>query len=295
MRFDKNKLYYVLVILALQVITGCDIINPEEPIPAQIHIGETNLILQPGQGSSRHKLTEVWVYAENSFVGAFATPTIIPFITDSVTTTFTISAGIRNNGILDDAIIYPMLSPLVFELPTTPGSESTIAANFSYKPTAVFSLISDFELGNDFTDDRDTFPETSMVRSSVEPFDGDYSGEIVLTAENNLIEVSHALTLIDLPTNPAQRREAYLEFQYRADMEFSVGLLGIPLTGAEYSEFFYIVKRSDEWNMIYLDLTSLLEASGFTAYKILFRSFYPPEATAAQLKIQLDNIKVVHL
>ncbi len=295
MKFDKKILFYIPVIIAFQAIIGCDIINPEEPIPTQVHIGEANLVVQPGQGSSRHKITEVWVDAGTSFLGAFGTPTTISLITDSVETTFTISAGIRNNGILDDAIIYPMLSPVVYTLPTTPGSESTVDANFSYKPQAVFSLISDFESGNDFIVDRDTSLETTMVRTSVDPFEGDYSGEIVLTAENNLIEVTHSFSLIDLPTDPSPGEETYLEFQYRADMEFSVGLLGIPLNGEEYAEFFYIVKRSDEWNMIYLDLTSLLEASGFTAYKILFRSFYPPEATAAELKIQLDNIKVVHL
>ncbi len=295
MRFDKNVFIYIAVLLVFQGITGCDIINPEEPIPAQVHIGEATLLVQPGQGSARHKITEVWVTAETSFLGAFGTPTTIPFITDAPATHFTISAGIRNNGILDDAIIYPMYTPLEFELPTIPGSESTITPTFSYKPEVVFSLISDFELSNDFIDDRDTFPATKMERTSVQPFEGEYSGEIVLTAMNNLIEVSHALTLIDLPTNPNNSKKTYLEFQYRADMEFSIGLLGIPLTGAEYAEFFYIVKRSDEWNMIYLDLTSLLEASGFTAYKILFRSFYPPEATAPELKIQLDNIKVVHL
>ena len=295
MKFDKKIFFYFILIPAFQAITGCDIINPEEPIPAQIHIEETKLVLEPGQGSSRHKLTEVWVYADGSYIGAFATPTTIPYITDSVTTTFTLRAGIRNNGILDDAIYYPMLLPLVYELPTTPGSESTVAANFSYKPEAVFSLISDFELGNDFTVDRDTSLETMLVRTSTDPFEGNYSGEIVLTKEKNLIEVTHSFTMIDLPTGSNPKKETYLEFRYKADMEFSVGLLGIPLNGEEYAEFFYIVKRSDEWNMIYLDLTSLLEASGLSAYKILFRSFYPPEATAAELKIQLDNIKVVHL
>ena len=106
------------------------------------------------------------------------------------------------------------------------------------------------------------------------------------------IEVTHALTLTDLPVDG---RAAYLEIDYKTEIEMSIGLLGIPLNGQEYSNFLYIIKPSATWNKLYIELTDLLVLSKLPAYKILFRSFYPPNSPKASYRLQLDNIKVVHL
>lgn len=68
-----------------------------------------------------------------------------------------------------------------------------------------------------------------------DPFEGDYSGEIVLTAKANFIEVGNAIALGGLPTDG---RSTYLEFQYKSEMEMSIGILGISLTGEKFSNFF---------------------------------------------------------
>jgi hypothetical protein len=161
-----------------------------------------------------------------------------------------------------------------------------------YRPEAVFSLLSDFETSNEFNVNRDTVAASFVARSMNDPFEGSYSGEIVLSDEAYFIEVSHAFAMVDLPTDGTS---TYLEFWYKSEMDMSIGILGISLDGQEFSNFFYLVKPSENWNMLYIELTDLLTTSDFPAYKILFRSLYPGNATKPELKIYLDNIKVVHL
>ena len=64
-------------------MSGCDIINPDEPIPARIQLNAPVFELQPGQGTAQHKITEFWTFANGSFIGAFAPPTEIHHITET--------------------------------------------------------------------------------------------------------------------------------------------------------------------------------------------------------------------
>lgn len=290
MKYKRSLIY--LLLLSLVFTYGCEIINPAEDIPASIHINVPQVEMEPGQGSARHKITEVWTIAGPDLLGAFGTPTDVHFIPKGTTTRMEFRPGIRNNGILDAAIVYPMMTEYVIELETTPGSLSVVTPVFRYKPEAVFSLVTDFETVNDFIDNRDTIPASNLVRTDVEPFEGNFSGEIILTSDANFIEVANAISLADLPIDGT---ETYLEFHYKSEVNLDIGLLGSTLTGQNFSNFFYTLLPSDDWNKIYIELTDVLENSGFPSYKILFRSRYPSNGTATSYKILLDNIKVVHL
>lgn len=272
---------------------GCDIINPSEPLPTRIELQPFDFQIEPGQGSANNKITEVWVfYGNNTFLGAFAPPVAVNFL-DEGTTQFKFRPGIRNNGILDDAITYPMFEEYTIDVNAFPGNVVTVDPVTKYKEEVVFSFLSDFELDNPWVDNRDTVSASNLVQSTTDPFEGNFCGEIVMSQSANFIEVGHLLPLGGLPVDGI--KSTYLEFRYKSEVDMSIGLLGYNLTGQSYSNFFYLVKASDEWNMLYIDLTDQLEASKLDAYKILFRSLYPSSSTEPEYHIFLDNIKVVHL
>ncbi len=272
-------------------LSGCAIFDPEEPTPATLHLEPFQFQAQPGQGTADNRITEVWVYANSSQLGAFSPPVDIQYL-DEGHVTFRFRPGIRNNGILNDAIIYPLFSAYTVDLEVSPGSEHLVKPATGYLEGARFSLLVDFELNNPFTNNRDTLDGTNLVRSQADVYEGQYAGEIVLTATNNFIEVGHVLDMTDLPVDG---KAAYLEFRYKNDTEFSIGLLATSITGESYANFFYLVKPTDTWNMLYIELTDLLKASALPAYKILFKSIYPPSSTQPELRLYFDNIKVVHL
>ena len=175
---------------------------------------------------------------------------------------------------------------------TTPGSFSQVNPVTHYKPQAVVSLNADFETGNEFVDNRDTIAASFVSLTMTDPFEGEYSGEIILSHDAYFIEVANAISMNDLPTDGTP---TYLELQYKCESEFAIGILGLSLNGQTFPNFFYLVKPTETWNMLYIELTDMLSASDFPSYKILFRSAYPSNITEPEVKIYLDNVKVVHL
>ncbi len=289
-RLFPTEILFLLIFLIS--ITGCDIINPAEPIPTRIQLEPFDLKLQPNQGSEQSKITEIWVFDEANLVGVFSPDVEISYLGNKDNTKFSFRPGIRNNGISNDAIVYPLYTNFEITLPSTPGSHSVIHPVTHYKQGVVVSLNADFESGNEFVYNRDTLSASNLTRSMEDPFEGNYAGEIILSHDAYYIEVGNGLPIGGLPTDGTP---TYLEFQYKSEADFSIGVLGIQLDGQSFSNFFYLVIPSENWNMLYIDLTDELQASAFPAYKILFRSAYPANATKPELKIELDNIKVVHL
>ena len=159
------------------------------------------------------------------------------------------------------------------------------------KTDVVFSLIADFETQNDFVENLDTFPANELFRSSTKPFEGEYSGEIILTPDAPRVEVTHSVPMSDLPVDGTP---AFLEFHYKTELPVEVGIQGITLSGQKFPKYFYLLKPNEEWNKIYLELTPYLEESVLPGYKILFRATYPSEATVPSFKILIDNIQVLH-
>jgi len=284
-------MYWLVMTLAFG-LGSCNVINPEELKPTIVHLQPFNFQVEPGQGSGTNKITETWVNANGNFLGVFTPPVDIYYL-DQGETWFTFYPGIRNNGIAGDPIQYPIFAVDSFEFLAGEGVDIEIQPVTAYKPGTVFSLVADFELSNPFTDNRDTVSASNLVRSSVDVFEGQYSGQMVLSQEANFIEVGHAVPMSGLPADG--NTPTYLELRYKSEVEFSIGVLAIELDGQSYSNFFYLVRPSSEWNMLYIELTDQIAVSATPAYKILFRSLYPAGSPEPQYNIFLDNIKVVHL
>jgi hypothetical protein len=291
----KNKhitCFWLGILMSCSVlIVSCDLINPDEELPATIRLEPFNFQIQPGQGSGNQKITEVWVFANSNVLGAFAPPVDIRHLLEGPTK-FLFYPGIRNNGLVDNAIIYPMYTADSIQVNSMHGAIFDFQPVTRYKPNTIFSLVADFELNNEFVDNRDTVEASRMIRSTTDVFEGSYSGEIIISKEAFFIEVGHAVPMAGLPIDG---RPSYLEFRYKNDVEFAIGILGIQLNGQSFSDFFYLVRPTDEWNMLYIDLTQRIIDSQFPSYKVLIRSAYPDNATEESYSIFLDNIKVVHL
>lgn len=275
----------------LTVLCGCELINPPEPLPVQLRLTPFDFQVQSGQGSSLNKFSETWVYANSNFVGAFAPGATVYYLGEG-SVSFTCRPGIRNNGISEDAITYPLVTGYTFDRIVAPGDILDVRPVSRYQPNADFPLLADFEQVNPFTDNRDTVPGTSLEVSESDAVDGVRCGRIVLLDSARTVNVGNAIPLTSLPTNGTP---AYLEFWYKSEIELGIGLVGIALNGQEFESLIYIAKPSAEWNMLYLDLSDWLKASGFPAYQVVFLSEYPAGGTKEEYEILLDNVKVVHL
>src|SRR6187402_11613 len=168
-----------LVVCLVAGMVSCDLINPDETLPTTLHIEPFTFETFSGQGSADNKITEVWVFADGSILGSFQPPVDVRYL-GTGPTTFVFRPGVRNNGIAGDAIVYPLFGGDTFNLEATPGATFTISPKSQYQQGTVFGLVSDFELNNPFTDNRDTVSASELVRSSTDVYEGAFAGEIIM-------------------------------------------------------------------------------------------------------------------
>jgi len=287
----KFSLFYIITLIYLIVmLPSCDN-NLEVEIPAYIYIDtielNTNIFTE---GAPTQKITELWVYADNNPVGVFSTNQLIPILsTDFSNPKISIFAGIRANGSKSDIQIYFLYSELKIDKELYPGKIDTLTAKFSYSKNANFIFIEDFENGNIFNKDVDKDSKTNITQSTENPINGKYSGKISLTSENNQIEVT---TFQDYYNLPKGGNAIFLEADYKCNTGLIIGLSGKLKNGSEYKVDLIYLKEKENWNKLYLDITSQILNSGLESYKIYFRAVHNSENSTSTIFI--DNIKLLY-
>lgn len=99
-------MYFFLFLLEF-FVWGCSKSKIEADIPAYLSIDSVfvNTNYQT-QGSASHKITDIWVYLNDDFIGAFELPVKIPILKQG-NHKITIKAGIKVNGIANTRTAYP--------------------------------------------------------------------------------------------------------------------------------------------------------------------------------------------
>lgn len=267
---------------------GCDIINPDDPVPAYVLIDDIPLSISAGQGTGSEAITEAWFYAGGDFLGAYSLPATIPVIGEGLTEII-VFPGITVNGITATPDIYPFYRRFEIEADLQPLGTTTLSPQTAYLPSTQFTIIEGFETDNIFVDDRDGNAETTVVLTAQDVFEGGRSGYIALTEDNNVIEVAALPVIDDLPTNGSP---VYLELNYKNNAELGVGLVGHAQGLPATTFIVLILRKSATWNKVYIDLTDALQQSQLTGYQILLRAFHDADNTTSEIFI--DNLKLVH-
>ncbi|MEL6989410.1 MAG: hypothetical protein AAGK97_16480, partial [Bacteroidota bacterium] len=259
--------FFIIIIAGLCII-GCKL-DQEEMIPAYIHIPSVEVNTAAGEGANTHKITDVWVYANDNLLGAFPIPATVPIL-ENGDTKIEIFPGIKDNGINSTPELYPMLQTVIQTVNLQPSEIDTLIPAFVYKSNVNFEFVENFENTIIFTFDEDGNVSTVLNPSSEEARTGLRSGKIELNATNNFIEVGNDQRISGLPTNGSP---VYLELDYKNTMEFSIGLIGYdPLIG-DPSQLIITLREREDWNKVYINLTEQLQLSQFDEYRIFFSAF----------------------
>jgi len=293
-------LFLLSVILGgiLLSITSCDIINPEEPIPAFLFIPEFTLNTEEAtEGTNSQKITEVHIFVANEFLGIFTLPATIPVLEEGLQEVQVFPA-IRSNGLGDITDIYPFYTPYQAELEFIPANVDTIFPVTEYQETAKFFFEpqESFEDGTlAFAEDLDGNPETTIELTNQVVFEGSGSGLIQLEQDDDQIELGSNL-ITEMPNINAIT--TYLELDYMTEITFLVGVIGFDSQGRIISSAIDKgVNPKDDWNKIYFNFTDemiqLLELGNqLVGYRfVIIADLFAGDAE--QANIYLDNIKLV--
>lgn len=288
----KNHWKLLGFVLILFSMGSCDIINPEEQVPAYLEIQDFTLTTLPGsQGSDSERITEVWVFIDGVFLGMYDLPAVVPVL-KAGPTEIRLEAGIRDNGISSVPDIYPFYEPYTVNLNLEANKTESINPVTSYLADAKFAFIEDFEETRPRVFTQILTGVTPLERTQDDVFEGDFSGQFSLTKENSpVVEIATAANFSGLQEDGVF---VYLEVNYKSDAPVIWGFVGEPdpIAGPErfYDPGF---APKDEWNKIYFNLSQILFSSLLNEYQIGFQAFLTEESPDSAT-VLLDNIKLVH-
>lgn len=290
-------IHFTLSLLSSLVWSGCDLINPEEPIPGYVHIPSVEVLTKAGEGTAASKLTEVWVTVEGEFVGAYPIPADIPILAEGEVTVF-VQAGIKDNGIGSLPEIYPFFEAYEATVALGPNTTDTIRPVFRYLEQTRFALVEGFENGSQVFRDVLSGRSGQLRLVQNEVFEGNSALQISLDSVNTLLQVATLERYPEIVGNNSAR--VYLEMHYKSEVPVVFGLIGYDSgqLGGRRTAFIAGFRSSEEWNKIYFNFSLDAIELGSDEYQVFLQASIPDgeDGTPSldEARIWLDNVKLLH-
>ncbi|MFM1931139.1 MAG: hypothetical protein RL226_442 [Bacteroidota bacterium] len=281
-------------IAACLFMVSCDLINPEEPLPAYLVIDDyTFTTSYPSEGSASEKFSEIWVYAGAEFLGAFEVPCVVPIIADGEVE-ISLRAGIKNNGIASTRKVYPFIEPYNVTVDMRPLEKDTIRPSFAYRENLVIVNAEDFEQGCIFTAESSSQSTMNRITNQLHVFEGNGCGEGLLLDGTSVLRIVSNEQQFELPAN----KLSWLEMNYKSNNSFAVGLYAVTSASAEKEYLMVLNNTVDEtgvaqWNKIYIETTAITSGYANANYFELFFEMIR-DTNVDESALYLDNIKLIH-
>lgn len=265
--------------------------------PELIHVSEYELTVTPQQGTAQHRVEEVWVYSATDVLGVYPLPATVALPSGNPET-LTLVPGIRANGIAATRRVYPFYEVNTVALDGDPAT--SIEHNFgggyvdNESRQTVVLLAEDFESANRFVPGPSSNAEVIRITDEMEVFEGAGCGYIRLDSTQNQLSVSTNEQVY----TPPRDRPVYLEFHYKCDVAFYVGLEVMGGSQAGRLPILGLNPTCDSegncvWNKIYLDLYPALSSMpDAQSFEIALNSTIPLDGSEGN--IWVDNFKFVH-
>ncbi len=279
---------YIAIVLLVFFTLSCK--KKFEPAEEAFFITAKNINVSTssGQGFGSHKITELWLYTNGNFRGAYPVGSRMPVMVENGKAVIDVFAGIMNNGISETRMNWLLYEPLKIDTLAANGTNIERNFTFKYRSGVKFVWVENFEL-----------PGFSLVRSAVSDtiykihtnnanvFEGNKSIEFGLSGSALTAQLETATTY-SLPMGGSSGN-LYLEVDYKCNTSFVVGVI----SNGAFTEVL-TVNAKDSWNHIYVQLSNAVNADPSTSYKkIAFR--IKRDNSVQSQSVFLDNIKLVYL
>lgn len=281
-----NKKQIEIVFFLPLLLCQCDKEKYRAEIPAYLYIDKVILTTSySSQGTSSHKITDVWVYVDDDLKGVFEMPAKIPLLYKGKHKV-SVRAGIKVNGIANTRAAYPFYTTYVTEIDFRENKTDTLIPQFTYESGVNFPYKEDFDQAGFNFFYTNGSQSQFILTTGGEQFEGNYSASASLTSTQTFFE-AYTTEIYNLPKN---QRPVFLELNYRCNTTLVVGLFYDSPVPTMQRALIYL-NPTEEWNKIYINMTeALAEQQSATRHMISF-GFTNQDAT--EKKIWIDNIKVV--
>lgn len=271
--------------------SGCELINPDEQIPAFLRMEQYEISTTGNQGYPVHNLTDAWVYLDEELIGVYELPASIPILSSGATP-LRIQPGMRVSGLVGQRSSHPFLNDLRPTLTLLPDSHLVYNPTVTYKDNAVFKWLESFE-GAGLSLVATAQNQGVLTRIQGEEAFAGQSLKMTLSSSNQLLmECATALAY----TLPKAGAPVILEFSYRNNNRLVVGLISGTPTGVRQTTIMVVNASPDAWKHVYVNVgetvssSSLANASGHQ----VFFGFIRDEGIEGEAFAIIDNVKLIH-
>ncbi len=282
------NIYKVLFLGFLLILFSCEIYNPKEDIPSYIKIDTIVLSTTGDEGTSSHKITDVWIYMDDNPIGAFELPAKFPVLAEG-NHKITIRPGIKLNGISSTRSYYPFYEEIVYPAANLEKGKTfdLSVLNTTYYSVSKFLWNEDYE-SSGITIEKTSKSDTAIQKVTDNVFEGNYSGAVYLDSGHDFFELTSSETF-DLPFSNSP---VFLELNFKTNNTVTVGVY-LNTTTYTIQRDYVVLNPTDTWQKIYINLTPVVIYSGVSveSFKV-FLSGYKDEGVSEAV-ILLDNIKLL--
>lgn len=279
---------FLLFTLVMLASSSCDLINPEEQIPAFIRIDSIQLSTANGEGNTIDNFVDAWVYENEKLLGVYELPATVPVLKDGLAD-IRVRAGVKLNGQVASRIPWLFTQDYQNEIDVFPDSVIHLNPTLSFNNWVSFDWLEDFEgSGNTIVLSSNSAGSVSRVSGS-EAFDGQ-SLKISIDDEETRVECVRGGDALPLP---GQGTPVMLELTYRCNNSFVIGLYSDD-PGGTIQQPVMSLKAKEEWNHIYINLTDAIGSNAnFYRHKPFF-GFQREEGVEGEAYVYIDNIRLLH-
>ncbi len=294
---NMRSLLIYTSLLGSMLLSGCNVFDREEDIPAYLFIDEFQLETKSdnSQGSNDHDIVDAWVYVDGQLIGAFEVPVTVPILIAD-TARVTVLAGVKNNGRSNNRVIYPFYRAIQDTMILEPGGMDSIFPVIQYHDSTVFKWIEDFEDRTISMEPSGTDVEEELIQLTLDPNEvfnhhpkSLVSGYVEFDSVNQKFENS-TISKFSIPGNSS----TYLEMNYNLETNTQVGFYVFDASGVQIARIPVLVLFATEgqWKKSYISLNEDMSNPSYAnATFRVFLEAYGPEAGG---RIYVDNLKLVH-
>lgn len=275
------------ILLAVVLLPGC---NPAEEEPAYVTIDNV-MESSSGLEAADLAITEVWVFANGTFLGAYALPARIPVLLSGATE-IEVQMGIRANGINETPDTYPFYAAVRRSLDLVPGNTYPLGVlPVTYGNNASFLIQEDFEVGTPRVFTQLLFGERGLELDNNTVFQGNGSGLLRLDEDNPAVEIVSEELYSNLTS--LSQGNVWLEVSYLSEVTVLWGIVGSE-PGQALQQFYEVGFRPrSSWQKIYFNLTRTVVVSELERLNFGLRAFLS-DLNEGSGNVWLDNIRVIY-
>lgn len=278
----RNILFFFIIILVFSCKKTFKPANDAFFVNTQ----KVTVITEPGQGYGSHNITDLWIYTNGEFRGAYPIGAKMPVMIKNGKSVIDVYAGIKNNGISQTRINWVFYEPIKWDTVVASGQNIVRNFAFKYRTSVKFPWVEGFEL-----------PGFSLIKSSISDttyklhtndehvFDGNKSIELGLSGSALTAQLETAST----HSLPLSSPDVYLEIDYKSNTEF---IIGTSTNGIFYESL--TITPKENWHKVYVHLSESVNMDRTSSMKKIIIKIKRNQNIPEQ-KVYIDNLKLVYI